>query len=834
MKRLEELTFVNRDDYLKTLRAYLDRDDDGGPAVVIIRSPTGYGKSRLTLQLCRTTKIAGLAFCIVEPEIQGHVGVARLHDGYFMQRCAEALSTMASSSQAPWPPLREFLRTRQWTTIKEKSLLDFLGEIPSWGSLYKAGFEYTSRVFARGEHAPKKLLTSDRSDAVRICEEYVEFVLKTNPTVFIIREFQHCDYKSLRSLLELCQKLPRLDLLLEYTTANGQFEPNHQKLLHRLAGETANFDIMDLAQLKPGHVDYLIRSSLGDKFSGTAEAHLDWDGNLRSIVELQLKVAFTRNITTPQQVDAVLGNLAGTVEAHILSLPAQHRMLLAVVAAHIEAITQRTLLKVFSTISPSVSPLSLQSILSDLVGKHKFLCLRDGAYALDNQTVAAVLHEIPMNQGLLAVAEKALREYYSGLVFGADFEDIGMAAAVRQLFRLCARTRDVAGMLRATETLAKEVRQAQDPSMYVAIVADAIAADPALYAADHKELVTWCAALAYDIGDYEQAEQLLALLPQPTSVERLTRACAQLETGRHDDALKLAVELRDAPSSDSSPLAADLIEALVAGCRGQHQQARILLEAIAGNAGYANSPLVGYAFRFREVVDGYAACIDNLNRSITCFDQFGLKKSKAYSQAATSVLVARTGEIEQARTMIAEAAQVLGEAIQDRHLMLNNMAAIELLAPQPNAGMCIKLLSEALRYVKDDYSEITVLSNLALAYWEARQLGPAVECARRVLQILEEHSFADQEIYWPTCFNAALVIDAAGQQESAAEILAIPGKQTSLPKLNGEYWTFRYGGPAPVDEQYSYLAGRMHHPLYLSHWIIDLDCLTLLTSERLQ
>lgn len=831
---VKDLEFINRGNELTLLKAYLLRERGAMPAAIVIRSPPGVGKSRLTDQLSLCSPVAGLAFCIVDPEIQGNTGSARLHDGFFIQRCAERLDSMAASAGAPWATLKDFLKSRRLKTAKEKKRSDLIDEMPSARNTYKIALDYASRLFSFGNFSPEKLLSSDRSDAVRICEEYAESILESYSIALVVREAHYCDHRSLRALVRWTESMPQLDLLIEYTAHNCEFEYGHQKLLYPLTALGRHFYVLDLVRLEAGHLEHLIRMNVRSDFAIEAQTYMSWNGNLRSIVEMQFQVLVGRKIENQHQVGEALCDLRAMVERHINSLSSLHRIILATCSAHVESVTGPVLAGAIVSIAPATSPLLLKRALSELIETHKFLIVRDDTYRIHNETVADTLRGIAAIQPLLAGAEKALRDHYSKLVFESKFEGVGMAAAVRQFFRLCARTKDVAGLLRATEVLSKEVAEAQDPSLYVEVIGSAVSADPGVYAESGDGLLRWAALLAYGVGNYAQTDHLLSQVVSPDAMCLSMHACALLETGGHDRALTIAADLRRRATQDDTRLVAELLDGLVAGCRGEQDQAHCLLTAALENPRYANSPLLGYAYRFFESIEGYVGCLDYLNRSIAWFDKFGLHRSKAFSQAATAVLTARMGNIAEARLMIEQAAQVLIAKAPSRHLLLNNMAAVDLLSDEPEPDTCKQLLSEALRYVRDDFSEVTVLSNLSLAHWVAKEFEQAKDCAEKVMNILEEHDFADQEIYWPLCLNAALVIKDSGFPERAEELMKFPVERARPPQMNRKYWAFRYGDDVLLDDQYRFLASRPYHPLYLSVWLIEPEGLNLLMQEPLQ
>lgn len=833
METKGSLEFVNRGAELGFLASCLSQPRSF-PSLVVIRSPAGFGKSRLTEQLEARYLIPGLKVCIVDPSIRARVGSARLHDGFFLQRCAEELSAIADIQQVGWPAFGSFLRSRGWKTALEKKSTDAISELPSLGHAYRVTLDYAARLFGLGRFSPGQLLASDQSDAVRLCSEYVEKILAENSIVLVIREVQHTDLDSLRSLLQFNQRMSGAHLILEYTSEAGQFEPEHQKLFLRAAENHKNFHILDLFRLEPDHLEYLIRNSIQSDFNLTSDFYLTWNGNLRSIEELKFQVAIGRNIVNASQIRYALGNLTQTLDEHINILSSLDRLILAMVWAHIEAIDRTTLMQVIASVDPRTTPNALNLAFKNLISVHGFLTESNGALRIQNETIANSLSDAPSIRPFVAIAEKSLRDHYSQLVTKAEYGGVGISSAVRQLFRLCARTRDAVGLMHATEALSVEVRRSQDQAVYVDIVATAIEANPVLYAEDYDELIIWSAALAYDVCDWTRCSNLLNLRKVQDSFSRAMHACALQEIGKHDDALALASEIEAHATHSDEQLVADLIEAIVVGCRGQHEDARRNLNRIVDDPVNQSSPLLGYAYRLFEVVDEFSESLDKLHASISWFDRFGFTKSKAYSQLPAAVLMARAGNIDGARALIAEAERILADEVRDQHIVLNDRVVIEMLSDCPDFKSCCEMLFVALRYARDDFSELTILTNLSLAYMGMAETSAAIDCMDKAFGILRHHDFVDKEIYWHVCFNASYIFSLAGLSERSKEALDFPRKYGRPVLANRGYWAYRYGEAAHLEERYRFLASRPFHPLYLSHWLIDLDGLSLLKKVRLQ
>ncbi|RYG35830.1 MAG: hypothetical protein EON93_06005, partial [Burkholderiales bacterium] len=760
MATSSNLEFINRESELGYLLRRLG-DAGAAPALVVVRSPAGFGKSSLTDRLEEAAKQLGRSFCTVDPNVRGRTGSVSPYDGFFLQRIAEQLDRRSQDGDAPWRRFANYLSGRRWKSASEKSPFDIVADVPTPEGIYKLAFDYISRAFFLGNFSAKNLLVSDQAHAVTLCSDYVGAALAETPSIVVVRQAHHIDLHSLRALLQMNAAKPGPDIIFEYTSDDGRFEPEHQKLLLRAADEQRAMEILDLVRLEPQHLELLIRKHVHSDFTMTSDYYLAWSGDLRSVTELKCKVAVGQSITSSKQIGRALGNLSEAITDHISQLSPLERVVLATVLAHVEGIDRSTLSAALSAIDPRMSQSAAAKAIERLEGVHLFLSISGGSIRIRDETVARALNEAVELKGRVALSERALRDHYRGLVFNGG-AGAGLAGSVRQYFRLCARTRDVAGLLAAVERLSEDVRLSQDQSIYVDIVSSAIESDSSLHGEDHEGLIDWAAALAYGVCDWPRAESLLRLRSRQNAFSKIMRACALQEIGRHDDALRLAGEVRASAQTTNEELAAALVEALVIGCRGQHERSRAILMAMIDRPEFRDSPLIGFAYRFFEIVDGFLDALPRLRVSVACFAEHGFDRAKAYSQLPVAMFLARMGETTEAFKLIDEAQTTLAGEVRDHHMVLNNRSAVMLLSNSPQFAAIRNDLLYALRLARDDFTELTILTNLALAYLGGGEMDAALSCAERCMGILESHDFADTDIYWPVCFNASVVFAAAG------------------------------------------------------------------------
>ncbi len=623
-------------------------------------------------------------------------------------------------------------------------------------------------------------------------------------------------------------------MIFEYTTEDGEFEPEHQKLFLRAADSRKNIEILDLLRLNPEHLEYLINVNIRNDFELTNDYYLSWNGNLRTIRELKYGVGVGRSLDSGSQIGRALTNLEDTIEDHIGALSATERAVLAIILANVEAIDRPTLLRILGRLDPHARPLQSSRAIEQLDHTHAFVRQSASGLSISNDTIAEALRNTARMQPPLVLAERELRDHYGMQIQSGEYDSQGLSNAVRQYFRLCAGTKDVLGLLGSISRLGEEIRTSENQSAYIEIVHSAIETDPALFKDDQVPLVHWAASLAYETGDWPRAEELLRYKTSPQPVDSLMRAYALQEVGKHAEALAIATDVRAGAFGYEIDLAADLLQTLIVGCQGQHLQTRISLEAIIADDNYRRSPLLGYAYRFFEIVDGFDAALPRVRTGIDWFTRFGFLKSAAYSKLSAAVMTARTGDIAGAREMHSTASSVLSKEVRAQHIILNNQYAIELLSENPDLESCRTGLTYSLGLARDDFCELTILTNLGLAHLALGELESAVDCADKCVGILETHDFADTSIYWSVCFNLSLMYGAADLPKMRDAMLEFPAK-FAAPRTDGKgYWPWRFGAQGNIDPAYSFLATKKWHPLYLSNWIIDFEGLQYLMPRSLR
>jgi hypothetical protein len=821
-------TFVNREEELKLLLSFVPPKCHTS-SLVIIKAPSGYGKSTLTDRVVEHSKGVELLFAVVDPNIRLKSGGTKVYDGFYIQRCAEDISSRAREYHLP--DLKAFMSQRRWKTLREKNSTDLVRKYPTPTAIYENVVGYIDRFFSKGEFDAGKVLTSDTRGAVALCRDYVEFVCDRSSAVSVIREAQHIDHESLRFFLQSNRRLKGQHLFIEYTSEDDRFDPDHEKVLAREMTDRPGALLLLLDRLSREHLEALIRAQVKTDFALTSDYYLKWDGNVRSVMEMKYRVAVGRRIRGPSDLRLSLADLKGSIHDHFMELTRLQKLLLAIVVSHVEAINRHTLFAVAAHMESYSTATERERSLHELLTEHSFLEARYDFLRLQNEDIPGAIAQDAQFAGMSGLAQKGLRDYYMEVIGANDFTAAALPVAVRQALRLCAKTGDTTSTLRLMRHLSDDIRLANDQSMYVDAIAEAVEGVPELFQTEHEEFVDWASALAYDTGDFERAAKLLDTLPGLNVYRGAMLACCAQETGAHQRAVEIVRENRHSWHGADAQLTCDLIELLVARARGETARAREIFDGVFSNSVFRISPLFGYALRFSETINEFPQCTPHILESAEWFERHGLNKSQAYSRLASAMHLARAGEVAPALENVKLASRALVGEIRDQHIILNNRAAVTMLSDRPAFQECVGWLNAAMLTSRDDYSDAVLLTNLAIANAGSGLIGRAVECAERALTILKEPDFADRNIFWSVSFAALNVFHQAGHAERAERARRFPQEEAPRPTIYLDYWEYRFGLRDDVAPKFGYMLRFDYHPLFLSHWLIDHEGLALLKTE---
>jgi hypothetical protein len=823
------IEFVNRVTELAILEQMLE--PERMPALIFLRSSRGYGKSRLTDEFMARNADGAIAYACVDPSLRPNAGPSTVHEGYFLQQCAATIDALAERLNIDGlDRLEAFLKERRWTTIRQKKLGDAVRKFPSLENLYGVAFDYIERLFVFGTFGREQLINSDSREAVVTCEAYVDAMLERTRLVLIVRQAELIDHQSLKALLAFNRASAANLLLFEYSAPEFAFSVDHDKIIERELAVHPNGHIFQLTKLEPQHLERILAQLQLPTQVIEWTTSAQWDGDLRRLTLFEH--TFTVHSRTLGSVEQLRlrgpEDLYAAVTAEVAAMGATERVIVALAAADPHRIERAVLLQVAQRLLPLETLARLNMLLDGLANGSGLLSVREGSVGLAAAELLPAIERATGYGAARVLAEAGLRDFYVEALRGQDCVMIAPAMAMRRALSLAGRTQDPQLLISLLAECDARIAGVNDQGLYVDIVADVLQPGHDLLASEHARLTRWAAGLAYDICDFRKCRALLERSEERDAVDVILLASCMIEDGDHVEA-RAALSAIDRNASVGMMLAIDVLEGTMGLDAGAWDGARRLLQRAVEDGREAAPAMAAHGLRLLPELLGHPECTAVALESVELFHAAGLPRCAAFSAMSASRFLAREGRIAEARTMIART-DILRDHVRDEHMVRNNRALIELLTPSPDFGAIIAELQLALRTSRDDFSDLTILCNLALARAGAGALDDALDCVSRGIPILDAPGFAERDVYWPVCFNFGWVLDLAGRRVEAEQMRTRPYQTGWRNRSSDAYWAWRYGEVADADTELPYLHTFAYHPTALSHWQLDREAVATLSG----
>lgn len=790
----------------------------GGPAIAVIRGPTGYGKSQLTSWIAAALSDKGVSTCIVDPQVRAPVEHAQVYQGRYLQACIEALDR---ANIKGIPSFESYIRDRGLKNLGEYRPHKHLRSMPGWGTLYSVGLDLLDRVLVRGEFSPSALLKSDDASVTALCTAYLKSITATPVVVLVIRETQLCDVMSLRELLRAHREAKGLYLLFEYTTDDRSLAVEHQKLFETEVSADQSVRIIDLERLPWNEVQSLLERYAKDSRLIKGEFQAKWDGNLRAVKELRYRVALGQSGTAANLALPAPTNLLANLQLGIEALGRTQRFLLATLAEHIEPIPQPVFRAMAASV-PSAFGLTanVDELIATLAEQDRFVSLRGADIGIANDDIARAIVGMPDHLRLQVVARRTVLDYYAGILRSRDFSGASLVTAARHAIRLASSQADLPMLTALLELIEGEINASADPAIYIDLVVRCANEAEGIGTTERARLLAWAAKFAYRSSDFTRVVAILDPVLPRAPADSLLLAHSLIEVAREDDARRLAREIRTRSDIPEAELVSELILGNLDLVAMDYEGCLARLERVVERADVVGSALAGHAFRLMESAVDEREAVLYCDASIDRFEKASLPIAAAYSRLAVTRHLARLGKWQQALNRLDEAQPVLTGIVASRHFLLNNRAGVELLRPEPDFEFSVDLLRQALTLSRDKFSDMTILQNLLIAAWQADNDELAQDAASQLTRRLDQVDATAVLMAEGSCFALAGYFAARGN--TAARDMVRQKGLAMMGTMSSPYWAWRFGEMADRPPRYpSPIMDKPYHPSFLSQWQLD-------------
>ena len=816
-----EAVFLNRDDERATLLSALPPTATQNQ-LLVVRGPTGVGKSSLTEWVCNQIDSA-VTTVIIDPYIRGEdLDPNRAYDGYYLQLCVAGLDDCFSRVPVSVDRFAQFVHSRGVKNLKGFDVKKTLKEVTSLTKMVGHAVDASERVTGRGNFSPASLLTSDSAAAIEVCAEYFRYVASNLEFVLVVREGQHFDTLSLRHILRSMSDDGRFYPLIEYTSNDHCFQKRHGVQIKNLA----NPKIWDIDVLEWPYVAELLQRYGQHDQTVIGEFQARWDGNLRTIEELKYRVAIGTGAITAKINTPLPHNAVSAIATRLKDMTRAGRLLLAILHEHNEPVAREALIEIWES-ADSIRALSprLSDVLEGIHGS--LLSMTDTSVGLNNDDVASAISNLDDAALYTIDARDVLLAFYENVINTAALGSATRAVAMRHATRFAALKKDPVLLEKTLDRLDTEIDAKGDPTTYVDQVITCLKNADDLGDSERFALGSWAARQAYRSSNFELAVDAIEAASLAGPLWESLLAHALIEVHREPEATEIANRMRNELAFDDADLMSDLILGNLDLVKNKLDACQRRLERTVEEAKRRDSVLLGHAYRLLESAVDIEAAIELCQKSTEVYAAAGLSRSEGQSRLTVTRHLSRVGLLDDAHSEIHKANVLLDDVASSRHFLLNNRAAVELMSTNPDYESAAGDLKRALFMSRDRFSDLTILQNLAICIWQMNGADAAVDVVEQALRALDEPDSTTRLMADSVGAIAVAVFEAAERHDDALRVTDFVIEKVGIDIDANPYWAWRYNrSDVRPQTHHAYVLDKPYHPSFLSQWQLDWEVLT--------
>ncbi len=670
--------------------------------------------------------------------------------------------------------------------------------------------------FTGVDYSPEEIVSGKTESATFLCFDYILYAANFAKFTYIFENLHLADYESITMLRDILERRLEGDVLIELTANEGD---------HRLSELKCIFEQREVLQceiqvVRPLEMrDYItIAKNYADLTDDDATAvYNSTEGNVRALEDFEI----TKRLGGTDKVPGASNQSTSTnpTDLNIRGLPKDCALVLSLISTHSTPCAIDLLHLAFSFVDEEFLGLAVDQKLKQLEDR-KLLIFTDDKVALQHDDVSRSVDRTLAKGAFGLIATKCWYHAYRKLWDAQQFDFVSKIDVIACLLYFAGQYRPDSLLSFLTEIKQFAINALRKDTAKLHLERCEQALDRANIGGSSKFQLE-IAKIYFSMGLYDESWRVLASIETEDKEDFSLLRLALLN--RSDQFQECIVEaeasLAQPALSNDFRLGARILSIISLRECNKLDRARQLFEVSLAETKPTASPFRGILLRIADIFYPTEIAIGYVRQSVEFFRKRGDVVNEGHSRITLAMLLAKIHQLDEAvGELHISREHLLGDTLRERHYILNNLGAIELLRGNPVEAK--EYLKDALLTAPEIYDRLNIAANLSIAYslTEAEQ-------SDWVLAMIDELSpqEIDADLLCNVYHSASILEEARNHPHRAATYLdgakkmfaAMPGTP------NSEIWLALLKGEEQSDvaKRYREIG---YKPGFLAYWHFDL------------
>jgi hypothetical protein len=804
-------TFINRsedfDYFNKDFAQHSERN-----RVVVLKAPSGIGKSRFTETWMDTEAVSGRA------AIKVSVKQARSNQSspnQYLGLLASELNNWANNYNSRLT-LNSVLRRFEGKGTKQNAAIEAL----STGNIMKAVGKFAERTLGVGKFDPRLIFQSPTIENTLVMQDYIIGFFREQESILNIENIQNIDEQSLRFIDEMLREDLKVYCIFEFT--EGVKDTPSCEEISRLFRDSGVYTTgYDLAQLKFGEAIKILRNTPGALEAFIERAYVETNGNLRPLIDLDVQLPrnfeHIEKLLIEQQIP-----LINATKFNIESRSQEELFLLQLIDLKGGSLDEAAFSEIVKYSPDDFAFVDYDQISSNLI-RDDLLIRNEDELSIAQDTLTDLLQSATEYSGTRLVAAEIWRLIYEDILynplssnnplsfFGSKSEHIlGLLNCYIQLDRF----ESIERLLAVVANYALENGFSASLRRYLGKIEILIAEK---VGAQSSDILIKIMRLYSEIGLWSPALEISKKLDNQTIDAQLSHAALLSYNVLPQEAISLVDQvLSNHTINAGQTLKGELIKMAALRELNNYDQVDRKYDTLISNPRYAATREYGLLLRSIEMTNAnHDKCAESIKQSIDYFVSINMPLEANRSRISSIWHLVYSQRWQEATEIIEEAQKCSENRAMERHFLNNNHAAllISLGVVDSSVGNLLKL---AKITAEGPWEKLIIAMNTMIYFCFMGNLRQMTSQAMIVKSMLDSGAPADNEIRKIAHFNLAQYYRALDDEESVLSHLSEARKIQH--GMYEDKWNRLLASLNPINPHYQSQPLYPFEPTFLSWW----------------